>query len=102
VALTYFCVLVGAVVFRSPTLNGALSLLAGAHAGISTDPHVRLHAAWLFCLAAIVWGMPNTRQIVTHARGWQPTIPWAVAAGSAATLGLLSLGGTHEFVYFQF
>jgi hypothetical protein len=29
-------------------------------------------------------------------------LPWALAFGCAATLGLLSLGGTGEFVYFQF
>ena len=105
VALTYLCVLAGAVVFRSPTFDGAWALLAGmvgARGGGSAGPHVRVHAAWLFGLAAIVWGMPNTQQIMAHTRGWRPTIPWAVAAGCAASLGLLSLGGTHEFVYFQF
>ena len=102
VALTYSCVLMGAVVFRSPTLDGAWTLLAGGQGGGSADPHLRLHAVWLLGLAAIVWGMPNTRQSMAHARGWRPTIPWALAAGCAASLGLLSLGGTHEFVYFQF
>jgi hypothetical protein len=33
---------------------------------------------------------------------WQPTLRWAVVAGCAALLGLLSIGGTGEFLYFQF
>ena len=33
---------------------------------------------------------------------WQPTLRWAVAFGCATTLGLLSIGGTGEFLYFQF
>jgi hypothetical protein len=33
---------------------------------------------------------------------WRPTTRWALAFGCAATLGLLSIGGTGEFLYFQF
>ena len=105
VGLTYLCVLVGAVVFRAPSLAVAGTLLGGmaglGGAGVP-DAHAALHIVWLAGLGAIVWGMPNRQQIMENAHGWRPTLPWAVAAGCAATLGLLSLGGTHEFVYFQF
>jgi alginate O-acetyltransferase complex protein AlgI len=117
VALTYVCVLMGAVVFRAPSVGAALSMLggmAGWHGIVLTaaDPHSLLHAwrdgLWLAGLFAIVWFAPNTQQIMDQARparlasGWQPTLPWAAAFGGAATLGLLSIGGTGEFVYFQF
>lgn len=103
VALTYLCILLASVVFRAPTLDVAGTLFAGMlglHAG-AAHVHAALHALWLAGLAGIVWCMPNTQQIV-DGDVWRPTLPWAVAAGCAATLGLLSLGGTHEFVYFQF
>ena len=114
VTLTYLCVLAGAVVFRAPTLGTAGALLSGMIGlhGLPTtlipmggDAHDMMNMLWLAGLAAIVWGMPNSQQIVdqhdTWLR-WRPTLPWAAAAGCGASLGLLSLGGTGEFVYFQF
>jgi alginate O-acetyltransferase complex protein AlgI len=103
VALTYLCVLAASVIFRAPSLDVAGTLFAGMlglHPGVP-QMHGGLHALWLTGLAIIVWGMPNTQQIV-DGKIWRPTLPWAVAAGCAAMLGVLSLGGTHEFVYFQF
>ncbi len=103
VVLTYACVLVASVIFRAPTLDVAGALLAGMiglHAG-GAYMHGALHALWLAGLGGIVWFMPNTQEIVAHGE-WRPNWTWAVAAGCAATLGILSLGGTHEFVYFQF
>ncbi len=103
VAATYLCVLLASVVFRAPSLDVAGTLFAGMLGWHQGGPylHGALHAVWLAGLGAIVWGMPNSQQIVDGAI-WRPTLPWAMAAGCAATLGLLSLGGTHEFVYFQF
>jgi D-alanyl-lipoteichoic acid acyltransferase DltB (MBOAT superfamily) len=103
VGLTYLCVLVASVIFRAPTLDVAGTLLSGMvglHPG-GAYTHGALHALWLAGLGGIVWFMPNTQQIVEHG-DWRPTRTWAIATGCAATLGILSLGGTHEFVYFQF
>ena len=109
VGLTYLCVLLGAVLFRSPSVAAAASLLggmAGLHGVVLDAPtahalfHAELAAAWLAGLFAIVWFAPNTQQIIETS--WRPSLPWALAFGCAATLGLLSLGGTGEFVYFQF
>ena len=75
-----------------------------------------LRAAQLVVLYAIVWGAPNTQQIMracgptleTVRAGpfprlaWRPSLPWAAAFGCAAALALLSLGGSGEFLYFQF
>jgi D-alanyl-lipoteichoic acid acyltransferase DltB (MBOAT superfamily) len=121
VLLTYLAVLVGAVFFRAASVGQALAMLegmAGLH-GVAFAwpdlPAVR-HIVWMVALYAVVWGAPNTQQIM-RAHGpalgkvlpgplprlaWQPTLRWAVAFGCATTLGLLSIGGTGEFLYFQF
>ncbi len=120
-ALTYLCVLLGAIVFRAPSLTAAVQLVAGMLGlhGVTVaafDAHAWLAIAWLAGLYAIVWGAPNTQQIMRDyapALGriqpgslsslrWQPTLRWAAAFGCAAALGLLSVGGTGEFLYFQF
>jgi alginate O-acetyltransferase complex protein AlgI len=33
---------------------------------------------------------------------WRPNMRWAVALGCATTLAALAVGGTGEFLYFQF
>lgn len=120
VALTYLCVLVASVVFGTASPDAALSVfsgMAGLHGilppGWSASlPRGIAKAAWLAVLYAIVWGTPNTSQITgMHGLGmpaalsrfaWRPALPWALASGFAAALGLLSIGGTSEFVYFRF
>jgi alginate O-acetyltransferase complex protein AlgI len=109
-ALTYLCVLAGAVVFRAASLGDGLAMF-GAMGGVngismSLEPRGVLDAAWLAGLFAIVWLAPNSEQIMEAVGGrriaWRPSLPWAMAMGCAATLGLLSIGGTAEFVYFRF
>ena len=110
ILLTYLCVLIGSVIFRAPDLSIAGSILAamaGLHglSALTPEPRAGLEALWLLGLALIIWGAPNSQQIMEDHAGWprwRASIPWAAAAGCAATLGLLSLGGTREFVYFQF
>jgi alginate O-acetyltransferase complex protein AlgI len=72
--------------------------------------------AWFLCLYGIVWIMPNTQQIfAAYAPALeqvQPTrfvrlrfrvsVSWAIALGCAMTVAVLSLGGSSEFLYFQF
>ena len=67
-------------------------------------------------LYAIVWLLPNTQQIFVDDREtinvtphtrlawlrWRSNLGWAVALGCATVIGLLSVGGTGEFLYFQF
>ncbi len=74
------------------------------------------HVAWIVCLYGIVWGMPNTQQILCRfspAIGpvhpgpiqrltWRPDLAWGLATGVVACLGVLAIGGTSEFLYFQF
>jgi len=105
VLMTYLAVLIGAIVFRAPSLSIAGSMFAGMiglHGLVSApDPRAATDAAWLAGLYAIVWFAPPTQRLVAPP-AWQPTLYWAGALGTAATLGLLSIGGTGEFLYFQF
>ena len=111
--LTYACVLIGSVFFRAPTVSAAVSLLAGmagAHGVSVTAPPVDIAAAveWFAALYAIVWLMPNTAEIfgtVEPAAAllrFRLSRRWALAIGGGFTLGVLSLGGASEFLYFQF
>jgi alginate O-acetyltransferase complex protein AlgI len=74
------------------------------------------HIIWLIGLYVVVWGMPNTQQIMRRFKpalgsipagpfekfAWRPTRGWAVAIGVGACVGVLAIGGTSEFLYFQF
>ncbi|HET6306428.1 MAG TPA: MBOAT family O-acyltransferase, partial [Rhodopila sp.] len=74
------------------------------------------HVAWMATLYVIVFCMPNTQQIMRRfspALGriqpgplgriaWQPDRGWAVVIGVAACIGVLAMGGSSEFLYFQF
>jgi alginate O-acetyltransferase complex protein AlgI len=111
VALTYLCVLAGAVLFRAATVADAGAMLAGMAglhgAGPIQADHLTVIAVlWLLSLYAIVWFVPSTRQWMQgDAAGrlaWSASPRWAVAMGCGATLGLLAAGGTGEFVYFRF
>jgi D-alanyl-lipoteichoic acid acyltransferase DltB (MBOAT superfamily) len=72
---------------------------------------------WACLLFVIVWFFPNTQQIMyrfdpTLGRSqsgplgtrfsWRPNLVWAAAVGAALCLGVLAIGGTSEFLYFQF
>ncbi|HEY4171725.1 MAG TPA: MBOAT family O-acyltransferase [Rhodopila sp.] len=111
IALTYLCVLFGAVLFRSTTVARAgsmLSAMAGLHGtgDLQPDIHVPAQILWLVCLYAIVWLAPTTRQWMQNEPvsrlAWRQSPQWAVAMGCAATLGVLAAGGTSEFLYFRF
>ncbi len=120
-ALTYLCVLVASVFFRAPSVSAALDVLggmAGAHGFAAPERPLAapVHLVHLAALYAIVWLCPNTQQIMSRykpvigdvdaPRPWVPTWSpnWvsAVALGFGATAGILALGGTTEFLYFQF
>ncbi len=120
VALTYGCVLAGSVVFRAPSLTAASEVfrgMLGLHGLTTPRPALRewLLLAQIAMLYAVVWGAPNTQQIMHRCTpvlqagllvpgriAWQPSLPWAAAFGLGACLGILSLGGSGEFLYFRF
>ncbi len=117
---TYLSVLVASVFFRAPSVSAAVDVLAGMAGlhGLQTLPPTfgKLHAGFLAALAAVVWLCPNTQQIMRRhdpvleeveapyplRLTWGCDLGSALAVGVAAAIGILSLGGTTEFLYFQF
>ncbi len=117
VLAVYLAALVAFAFFRAPSTGAALEVLAGMVGLHGVGPGLPLITmAHLAVLFGIVWFAPNTQQIMTQyepALGraipnpypsltWRPRPVWAVAAGTVAALGILALGGTTEFLYFQF
>ena len=117
VLAVYVAALVAFAFFRATSTGSALHLIAGMAGfhgiGNALPRTVLLQLAILF---AVVWFAPNTQQIMTRyepALGraianpyayliWSPASRWAIVAGTVAALGVLALGGTTEFLYFQF
>jgi D-alanyl-lipoteichoic acid acyltransferase DltB (MBOAT superfamily) len=109
-------------------LPGWIMALLGAHGDLLRVRGVVELAPWqhtvhvlqailgLAGLYATVWLLPNTQQIFAvatpvldrvdivpaHWLQWQRNLRCAVVFGLAAMLGLLSVGGTGEFLYFAF
>ncbi|MBV9812814.1 MAG: MBOAT family protein [Acetobacteraceae bacterium] len=117
VLLTYLCACLGFLFFRAPSLGGAFDLLGGLLGAHGTGGAVPLGSVvWLAVLYVVVWLLPNTQQIMVRAQPalgrilpgpfpvlqWRMTLPWAMAVGVGALAALLSVGGTTEFLYFQF
>jgi len=121
VLAVYIAVLIAFVFFRAASTTQALQLLSGMLGlhGLSADPGSGLTYAKLgrlVILFGIVWGLPNTQQIMSRyeptlgrpipnpfARlNWNPTYGWAILTGVLAALSLMDLGSTTEFLYFQF
>ncbi len=117
VLAVYLAALVGFAFFRAPSTWMATKVLAGMVGLHGVGAGMPLATvAQLLVLFAIVWFAPNTQQIMTRyepALGrpianpyrrlvWHPATGWAVAAGTVGALGILALGGTTEFLYFQF
>jgi alginate O-acetyltransferase complex protein AlgI len=117
--LTYMAVLVGSIFFRAPSVGAAFDVIGGALGlhGIGQNLQFGVRdVGWILGSYAIVWGLPNTQQIMRKyepALGkiqpgpmpwltWKPSLLWAVVAGAGATLAVLAMGGTTEFLYFQF
>ncbi|MEO9188763.1 MAG: MBOAT family O-acyltransferase [Acetobacteraceae bacterium] len=124
VLVTYLCVLIGAVVFRADTLGSARDMLAGMiglhglePTDLAPERGLTLLRDWalIAVLAVVALAAPNTQEIMRdhapvlgtvgiRARGWawRPSLGWAMAFGCLGALGLLAIGGSGEFLYFQF
>jgi alginate O-acetyltransferase complex protein AlgI len=117
VLAVYLAALVGFAFFRASSTGAALHMLGGMlllHGPGSPLPFTSV--ARLVLLFAIVWAAPNTQQIMSRYEpalgkppvnpyswlSWQPNTRWAVFGGIAAAAGILAIGGTTEFLYFQF
>jgi D-alanyl-lipoteichoic acid acyltransferase DltB (MBOAT superfamily) len=103
------------------TLAGSWGTMLVQHGIIAPMWHVyawRLDRGivWIGGLYLIVWLMPNTQQIMRlyepalgrilpgpfPALCWRLNLRWALVSGSAVALAAMAVGGTQEFLYFQF
>jgi hypothetical protein len=123
-ALTYFCVLVGWVFFRSQDLSTAFRMLSGM-AGmnpVTWKSHAHLELYWfVYACLLMVWFFPNAQEITGYTgygqqdseRGNQPLArvlwnpdSWTGWVMPGLLLGICILvmtnGKTSEFLYFQF
>ena len=115
--LTCLAVLVAAIFFRAPSCGTAIDLLGGmlGFRGAGTLPSAG-GIAWIVALYVIIWGLPNTQQLMASYEPalekiqegplpwlrWQMSIPWAITAGIGAIVGLAAINNAAEFLYFQF
>ncbi len=100
---------------------GGLGAILQAHGVIDAARwqdavHALVALGGLVGLYGVVWLLPNTQQIFVDAAPaldtvepgpvawlrWRGTLPWAIAFGCASTIALIAIGGTGEFLYFQF
>jgi len=128
VLLTFVCVLVANVFFRSDGCRRAISMLAamaGAHGiGSRLLPHETASGAAvdvpkMIVGFLIVWALPNTQQILRRFKPslhitpwdevvpsrslvWTPNIAWALTLSGVFFLVLVGLQKPSSFLYFQF
>ena len=124
VALTYFCVLVGWVFFRSQDLSTALRMLSGM-AGmnpVTWKSHAHRELYWfVYACLLMVWFFPNAQEITGYTEygkaksdslnrclisiRWNP-LTWTgwVIPGLLLGIAVLAMlnGKPSEFLYFQF
>lgn len=125
-ALTMLTVVVGLVVFRAPDLPTAMTMLssmagmAGRDAGFGVVEFDTLHALVLIvAFGALVLLSPNSQQLLRAAwvssdplpdedaselgaLRWQPSATWAAVAACVLVVGVASLGGDANFLYYKF
>ncbi|HHH38949.1 MAG TPA: MBOAT family protein [Sedimenticola sp.] len=145
--VTFLAVVVGWVFFRAESFGGALHLLR-AMTNLPSTLHHRIgpleswltaigfsfqggylalqhleQGAWLVLFLALVWGWPNTQQLLARFKpaldahlkpaqqpfhrfwqrySWQPNGGWALITALISAAALLSLSRISEFLYFQF
>jgi alginate O-acetyltransferase complex protein AlgI len=114
IALTFLVTVVLSVTFRSPDVDTARHLyLALIGSGVRGDVLVDARYALLMATsAAIVWGLPNTREIFgAHATATAARAPriafrygwtWALAVAAIAVGSVAMIERSGRFVYMQF
>jgi alginate O-acetyltransferase complex protein AlgI len=102
--LTFLFVVAAFVIFRSPNLDTAGTILSSMAGMAGLDQLGQLHqllpARFLITLGALlvfVHAAPNTWQI--RAR---PRIVYGLATGTAAAVAIMTIASPHPFIYFQF
>jgi len=134
VILTFVCVLVGLVYFRAANIRDASHIVAtmaglhGAGPGFAAFPylgeipsvsrfltHLGPAVAAVAVCFFIVWGLPNTQEILgrlPHDQvrmpslfprlAWRPSMAWSLGIATLFCVALLLLDASTRFLYFQF
>ena len=104
-ALTFLVVAAAFVVFRSPNLGVAASILGamiGLH-GIGDPGALELlpagFLAYVVALLVFVNVAPNTWEV--HA-GVRPQVRYGLVMGTVAAIAVMTIAAPHPFIYFQF
>lgn len=122
--LTLFAVVVGMVIFRAPdepTVRAMFGAMSGLDAAgwYPTELALRDATAWLLALSAIAFLLPNSLQLTAAIEpavsfkprptrfppalaSWRPSLPWAACLAALGAAAIMRLGGTSEFLYWQF
>jgi alginate O-acetyltransferase complex protein AlgI len=134
VLITFFCVVVGDIFFRANGVHDAVYIfgtMVGVHGvGLPFNGNSLLReiprtsvfltkvstaVAAIAACCAIVWGMPNTQEILGQLTRdmvrlpsllsrlmWRPTAAWSFAIMILFCLSILMLDTSTRFLYFQF
>ncbi len=116
---TYGATLPRAVLARLGAIGAMLQML-GVQPAWTSGSFLVTSIARIAVLLFITLALPNTLELLAayepaigvkpakvagrmlSLTEWQPNGPWAVGLAGVALAGLLSLGGLHEFIYWQF
>lgn len=109
ILFTFICLNFCWTIFRSPDLNTAMSMYDAMFTGplvLNNNyfPHWQPFALLMLC-AAICWGCPNSRQILSGEGPifrWRPSRAWAAAMALLVFMSLALLPRQSSFLYFQF
>jgi alginate O-acetyltransferase complex protein AlgI len=142
---TFMSVVIAWVFFRATSVDSAIGILRGmvglngivippnwfhalgspawlAALGVSADDVGRFGGVpqmlWIAALLVLVWGFPNTQDIMRRYRPaldcapdhhlgsgrfvWAPSVRWAVATGVGALVGIAAITKVSTFLYYQF
>ncbi|MEP1206856.1 MAG: MBOAT family O-acyltransferase [Rhizobiaceae bacterium] len=126
--LTMLVVVSGLVIFRSPDMATATTMLSamwGASAFIAADlgepVRIAIVDAWIYILplGIIVLGLPNTQEILsrqwitsdakpqvmsklTNAFLWKPNAGWALMLAALLVFAFSNIGSDSSFLYYDF
>jgi alginate O-acetyltransferase complex protein AlgI len=117
IALTYFCVLISFVLFRSSDMHQAFTIyggMLGLH-GIGDVHGLHLAVIQIVGLALIIWLMPNTQELlgeqqkgddsnwsVFAPRRWEPNVFWCAVTTAMFVISAAYSSAQTTFLYFQF
>ena len=120
--LTFLVVVIAWVFFRAQDLHSAMRMLSamvgmgdGPISGFSAFPQIHHAVLTLLGMLFFVWALPNTQTLVgypsitpdtsvasTMNLRWKPNWTWGIPVSAILVIGILSISGGSEFIYFHF